>query len=236
MYPSRFLPWILILGMLTGSCAKADTPALLAKAIQHWDAGLKDLAFTQRTTTLGDKDAVRETRVERYDPSLPDNQRWRLQEINGRPPTEEERRKWEDKKNGRPRKKGGKPPSDYLDLPNARLIGETGQTARFEVGLRPEAARLVPVEKLSALITVDKSTGDITHIAAILREPMKIALGLAKVTDVDFDLQVEPEGGENKGGAGEVKPGSTAKVVLSKFGDPVEYKWSDFKRVTAYGS
>ena len=230
----------MIIGVLAvsfTSIAKAETPALLTEAINHWDAGQKDLAFTQHGALLGEKDQVEKTWVERYDPSLPDSQRWRLLEVNGKPATDAERKKWESKKNSKPRKKALKPLSEYLDLPNARKLDETDKVARFEVGLRPDAMRLAAVEKLALIMTIDKTQKDITHIAATLREPMKIALGLAKVTDVDFDVHVEPDS-EKKDGqtVGDVKEGSTAKVVVSKFGDPMEYRWSDFKRVDAYGS
>lgn len=226
------------IGLLTVTGLRAAPPPLLVKAVSLWDAGHRDLAFTQHTKTLDDNDEVKKTWVERYDPSLPDNQRWKLIEVNGKPPGDEERTKWETKKNNRPRKKALKPMSAYLDLDGAKLLEENAKSARFEIGLRPEAARLVAVDKLSVIVTVDKAQGDITHIAALLREPMKIALGLAKVTDVDFDIHMDSDVDEKKEGetGGEVKAGSTAKVVLSKFGDPVEYRWSDFKRVTAHGS
>jgi hypothetical protein len=38
------------------------------------------------------------------------------------------------------------------------------------------------------ILTVDKRSAQIPHIAGSLREPMKIALGLAKVTGLDLDL------------------------------------------------
>lgn len=226
------------IGLLIGGVLQAAPSPLLVKAVEHWDEGRRDLAFTQHTTQFGDKDEVVKTWVERYDPSLPDNQRWKLIELNGKQPTDAERTKWESKKNNRPRKKATKSLSEYLNLDDSKLIDENDKTARFEISIKPEAARLVAIDKLSVIVTVDKAKGDIAHIAALLREPMKIALGLAKVTDVDLDVHVEPDSDKNKDSepTAVVKPGSTAKVLFSKFGNPVEYKWSDFKRVTAYGS
>lgn len=230
--------WMAAIGVVIAGGLRAEAPALLVKAVSQWDAGRKDLAFTQHAKTLDDNGGEKKTWVERYDPSLPDNQRWKLIELNGKAPGEAERAKWEKKKNDRPRKKAVKSLAEYLDLEHAKVLEENAGSTRFEIGLRPEAARLVAVDKLSVIVTVDKEQGDITHIAALLREPMKIALGLAKVTDVDFDIHIDSDADEKKEGeaGGDVKAGSTAKVVLSKFGDPVEYRWSDFKRVTAYGS
>lgn len=213
----------------------AEAPPLLADALAKWNAGRKDLAFTQLTTTYGDDDRVRRSRLERYDPSLPADRRWRLLEVNGRPATDSERRDWEQKRNSRARKQGGKSPVEYLDLQQTSLLDENGRTARFEVGIRPEVSRLAALEKLSVIITVDKGRREIAHVAARLSEPMKIAWGLARVTDVDFDLHVEVEDGLDETDAA-VKPGGTARVVMSKLGSPMEYRWSDFKRVTSHDS
>jgi hypothetical protein len=62
---------------------------------------------------------------------------------------------------------------------------------------------------------------------------MRVALGLAKITDVDLDVRFEePEDGPPP--ATEVTSSSSARVTMSKFGDPVEFTWSDFKEVPAY--
>jgi hypothetical protein len=34
---------------------------------------------------------------------------------------------------------------------------------------------------------------------------------------------------------GDVQIGSTARVTMSKLGNPMEYNWSNFKRVTSFG-
>ena len=59
----------------------AGTPPLLAEAIQRWTAGKGDWAFTQETRTFLADGQVKEERIECYDPSLPDLQRWRLIEV-----------------------------------------------------------------------------------------------------------------------------------------------------------
>lgn len=213
---------------------RAETPPLLAHAIEKWIAGHEDLAFTQHTRVLRDNGEVKEERVERYDPSLPDNQRWRLIEWNGQPASWEQRQKWEGKKNNRPRKKTIKPPGEYLDLEHAALVERSDSTTRFEVNFRPEAARLVAVEKIAVRITVDNRSETITHISGLLKEPLRIALGLARITDIDLDLHIVQGAGPDWTRAGDVQTGSTARVRMSKFGDPMEFRWSDFKRVKTY--
>ncbi len=213
---------------------QAAVPALLATAFEQWAAGQEDLAFTQHTRVLADDGKVKEERLERYDPSLPDSRRWRLIAINGQPPTTEQRQKWEVAKNRKPRKKVAKSPDEYLDLQHAVLREESPASARFEIALRPEVARLLTVEKISVVLTIDKETGRIAHVAATLRQPIRVLLGLARITDLDLDVGVELAGEDPARPPGEIIPGSTAHVALSKLGSPLEYRWSDFKRVTSY--
>ena len=221
-------------GSLSAWCAVAEGPPLLAKAIAQWSEGREDLAFTQQTRFLNDDGTVKEVRIERYDPSLPDKQRWRLIEVDGLPATEAQREKWETVKNNKPRKKALRPPAEYLDLDHATLLDETATAARFDVGLRPDSARLLSVEKIAVVITVEKDKARIAHIEASLRQPIRVLMGLARITDLDIDVHIEPSKKIDSTDNGEVQSGSTARVLMSKLGSPVEYNWSDFKRVTSY--
>jgi hypothetical protein len=213
----------------------AETPPLLAKAFEQWAAGQEDLAFTQQTRFFFDDGKVKAERVERYDPSLPDSVRWRLIEVDGQPASIEQREKWETRKNGKPRKKVVKSPAEYLDLDHAIVLDETSQSARFEIDLRPDEAHLLSAEKIAVVITVDKEIGRIAHVSATLRQPIRVLLGLARITDLDIDVDVEPANEDSAQQSGEVRSGSTAHVAISKLGYPMEYNWSDFRRVTSFG-
>jgi hypothetical protein len=215
-----------------GLCAQ--TPPLLASAVQRWISGEGDVAFTQQTRYFQADGAVKEERVERYDPSLPDNRRWRLIEVDGKPATSEQRARWEARKNAKPRRRLDKSPSKYLDLEHAALIGETDQVARFRVLLRPEAQRLLEVDDIDVVLTVDKRSASIAVVGAALREPMRVLMGLARITDLDVNVRIAPVDEGPLDPAGEVESGSTARVTISRLGRPVEYNWSDFKRVAPY--
>jgi hypothetical protein len=231
----RFKWFIVILCGVSSVGLRAEVPTLLTKAVEQWAAGREDLAFTQQTRFFFDDGKVKAERIERYDPSLPDSRRWRLLEIDGRAATTEQREKWESWKNGKPRKKVVKAPAEYLDLDHAMLLDETSQSARFEIGLRPDEARLLAVDKIAVVITVNKESGSIIHIAATLRQPIRVLLGLARITDLDIDVRIEPTNDDALQQSGEVQTGSTARVTMSKLGYPMEYHWSDFKRVTSFG-
>jgi hypothetical protein len=213
----------------------AATPPVLAIAFDQWAAGRDDLAFTQHTRFFHDDGRVKEERIERYDPSLPDSRRWRLIEVDGRPATVEQREKWETKKNGKARKQVSKSPAEYLDLEHAKQTSETPTLTRFAIGLRPEAARLLPVENITVVVMVDRESGRIVRIAAILRQPIRVLLGLARITGVELDVRMEAEDKDSTQFAGDVQPGSSARVAMSRLGSPMEYSWTEFERVTSFG-
>jgi hypothetical protein len=213
---------------------RADVPPLLAKAIQRWSAGNGDLAFTQETKRLQSDGGVKDDRVERFDPSLPDSRRWRLIEVNGQPATQDQKRKWESRKNGKPRRRVDESPAGFLDLDHSVLLGESRAAARFQVPLLPSAQHLVAVSGIDVVITVDRRTQNIARIGAVLREPIHAPLGLAEITDLDVDLKINPADVGSAESADEVLPGSSARVRMSRLGKPVEYAWSDFKRVATF--
>jgi len=64
---------------------QAAPPALLALAVRQWNTGKDDWAFTQRARTYDGDNRLIQERLERFDPSKPDNQRWHLLEMNGQP-------------------------------------------------------------------------------------------------------------------------------------------------------
>ncbi len=184
---------LLLLTLLAALAAalRAAPPPLLDQAVHQWLEGKDDWAFTQRARTLLEDGSVKEERLERFDPSLPDNQRWHLLEMNGKPPTEDQRHQWQDRKNAKPRKASNKPLDELFDFDSATLVSETPDSATYAVAVKPSFARLVAVDKLTVDFTVSKQTKVIEHVTAGLSEPMKIALGLAKVTDLDLDLSFE---------------------------------------------
>lgn len=215
----------------------AATPPLLDAAVQQWIAGKDDWAFTQRARTFLDDGSVKQERLERFDPSRPDNQRWQLLQMNGKSPTAEERTQWQDRKNQKTRKNSNKPLNELFDFQSATLTGETAQAATYLVAVQPVLAHLVAVDKLNVEFTVNKQTKTIEHVTAGLTEPMRVALGLAKVTDVDLDLSFDAVPAGRQSPPAEPKTSGTASMMVSKVvGDRIEYLWSDFQRVTRYSA
>ena len=100
----------------------------------------------------------------------------------------------------------------------------------------PEVHRLVSLDDIDIVITVDKRSGNVAGIGAVLREPIRVLLGLARITDLDVDLRINPDAGGSLDAPHDVASGSTARVKISRMGNPVEYNWSDFRRVRAFAA
>lgn len=237
----RRLLLVFSVSAVLGITAQGAIPALLKEAVDNWSEGKDDLAFTQKTRLLHDDGKLKEERLERYDPSLPDAQRWKLLSVDGKEPTNAQRENIEVRRNKKPRKKAAKPLEQYFDLQNATKNEETAEHVRYNVAVRPETARLISVEKITVELTVDKKTKTIERVTAGLDEPMRIAMGVAKITDVDLDVRFEEEEKPKAKAKKEESSNTvadpatgTAEVKLSKFGNRAEYSWSDFKRVTRY--
>jgi hypothetical protein len=214
---------------------RAETPALLEEAVEKWVAGTDDWAFTQRVRTFDDE-KVKLERLERYDPSRPDNQRWHLLEIDGKPPTDAQREYWERRKNRKPKRRVESTLGKYFDFEHATVAKETEEVVRYEVPLKKEGTRLVPLDKIIVEIVVNKATRSIEQVVGGLREPIRFALGLAKITDMWLDVRFDPMLHDLTPEDGETQTSGAAHVVLFKMGDRAEYAWSEFKRVTPFPS
>jgi hypothetical protein len=226
-----------LLFMITVADLAGEAPELLREAFANWSQGKDDLSFVQTTRFLHDDGSLKEERVERYDPSLPDAQRWALLEVNGGQPTQNQRERIQDKRNKKPRKKALKPLQDYFDLDKATVVETERDVVRYSVPVRPEAARLVAIDKLDVGISVRKDTKTIDRVTAGLSGTIRIALGAAKVTDVDLDLRFDADEETEKKHktAGETdEADGSMRVVMSKLGNRAEYTWGEFKRVTRF--
>ena len=75
------------------------------------------------------------------------------------------------------------------------------------------------------------ATRALEQLSANVREPFRVLLGIARITDGSIDLNFED------GGAGEprtAEPAGAAQVSVSRFGERVDFTWTDFKRVTPH--
>jgi hypothetical protein len=223
-----------LLALLLG-CAPAlavgARKTLLEDAVENWLGEREHWAFTQRAVEY-DGDKPRE-RLERYDPSKPGDARWTLLAINGSKPTPEQRAAWAKKKFKKNHRRFDSPIGDYFDFADARVMAETPTLIRYEVPLRNDKSWLFQADKVQVIVTVNKETHALEHLTANVREPVKVLLGLAKITGGTLDLSFLSFEDDAPGGSPEsAKPTGSARVTVSKLGERAEFTWSDFKRVT----
>jgi hypothetical protein len=216
--------------LLGHACA---APPLLEQAAEKWMGERDKWAFTMRVREF-ENGQVKEDRRERYDPSRPGLARWTLLTVNGKAPTEERRAEWLKRKTKK-RPNPGKPLNQYLDFERGTVVQEDATIACYNLPLRSNNSWLFPMDKVVLRVTVNKATLAIEIVQAEIEEPFKVALGFARVMDVDIDVQMNPSGqGLERSSPAAAKPEGTARAVVNKLGDRIEYLWSDFKRVTPH--
>ena len=214
--------------------ARAAAPSLLEQAVENWLGERDHWAFTQRAVEY--EGNVPRERLERYDPSRPGNDRWTLLAINGRVPTPEQHEAWAKKKFKKNRRRIDTPIGDFFDFSDAKVLGVKGRLVQYEVPLRRDKNWLFQTDKVRVIVTVNKETRALEHLTADVREPVKVLLGLAKITDGKLDLSFLNFDDDSRPGPGSAQPTGSARVVVSKFGERAEFTWSDFKRVSVSSS
>jgi hypothetical protein len=212
--------------------APAEPASLLEQAVQNWLGERDHWSFTQRAVEY-DRGRPRE-RLERYDPSLPGDKRWTLLAIDGKPPTEAQHAAWAKRKFKKNRRRFDSPIGDFFEFGKAKLIEDTPKAARYQVPLRTDKSWLFPVDKVEVMVTVNKETRALERLNADVREPFKVLLGFAKITDGGLDLSFLHFDEDATPGPESAQPSGTAHVTVSKFGERAEFTWSDFKRVTPH--
>lgn len=219
--------WLLVILLVTTSAlARPEHAALLQQVAHTWLDERDRWAFTQVVREFDGRE-FKEERVERYDPSRGYAARWELVSIDGRPPTPEERAEWTKRKNKKQRKP--RPGiEENFDFSNAKVTEETPDTIRYELPLRSNIDWLFPISKVELLVTINKHGPALEQVQARINEPFRVALGLARILDIELDLQMLPPPSTDPADA---KPSGTANAVVTKFGDRVEYEWRDFQHV-----
>jgi hypothetical protein len=212
--------------LVATAMAREEHTAILREVASNWLSERNRWAFTQVVREFDGKELKQERR-ERYDPSHGYARRWQLISINGREPTEKEVIEWSARKNKK--KRAEKPGlADNFDFDTAKILEETDRTIMYELPLRSNVEWLFPISKVEFIVTINKSGPALEQVQARISEPFRVALGLARILDIDLDVQMAPPPAADPANA---KPSGTAQAVVSKFGDRVEYYWSEFKRV-----
>ena len=224
---ARHMRWFFLSILVTAAAfGRIEDAALLQKVANNWLDERDRWAFTQLVREFDGKE-LKQERVERYDPSKGYASRWELISVNGQTPTDQERVKWQTRKNLKQRR--SRPGiGENFDFANAKVVEDNAETVRYALPLRSSVEWFFPISKVELLVTINKHGPALEQVQARISEPFRVALGLARVLDIDLDVQMEPPPTVDPADA---KPSGTARAVVTKLGDRVEYYWSDFKRV-----
>lgn len=150
-----------LLLLLTGltTAAVAAVPADLAAALEAYRGDPPHgWSFTQTTTAEG------KSTVERCDAAKPEFDRWSLLKKDGRVPTEEETKDYDEMRSRRSR--GGTAPklTDQFDLTTLELAGEAPERATFRLKLKPGERGDKTAEFLRLTLVLHKPTRTIESI------------------------------------------------------------------------
>lgn len=221
---------LLLLFVLFAAASTASAPdstSILAEAVERWEKERHRWAFTQHVREW-DGDRLVTERVERYDPNRGVANRWRLLEVDGREATAAERRALERKKN-RPPRHSPKPIGSHVDLARARVLSDDATHVSYEVPMRPGNDWIVPTSHIELVVTLNKETRSVERARVGIDGPFKVALGLARVLELELDLTMPADDSDR---AEPAEPEGTAQAVVNRFGRRIEYSWSDFTRGT----
>jgi hypothetical protein len=211
--------------------AWAAPATLLEQAVEDWLGERDHWAFTQRAVEY--EDGQPHERLERYDPSRPGDERWTLLAIDGQFPTPEQHAAWARKKFKRKPRRIDTPIGDFFDFYDAKIVGQTDTIMQYEIPLRRDKTWLFQADKVRVVVSVNKMTRALEHLTASISEPVKVLLGLARITAGKVDLSFLNFDEEAGPGPESAQPIGSARVSVYKFGERVEFTWSDFKRVSS---
>ncbi len=230
-----FHRWLIIaLFPLLAVPGRTATPPLLDEAIKKWIADEDHWAYTRHLHVRNGSKPVEE-RVERYDPSQPDDLQWQLLEIGGKTPGPDQLKAWQRQKSRELKRTNEKPLADYFDFEHAAVAEETADKVRYDVPLRKEAYRRIPLDKIGVSVVVSKDRRELQGLTAGLKETFRMAMGAAKVTNFGLDISFQSLDPKFTTQPAVIKVNGSARVAFFfKMGGDAEIGWSDFKRVKPY--
>lgn len=230
--------WVFLLSAAAGETAAdpvlAEPPAPLAAALQKLMADEGHWAYTQ-TTQILDRDgrAKKGLKIERYDPSQPEDEQWTLLQWKGQPPGEREMRAWKRQKQKEMRRREEKSLGDIMDLNRAQAVRETGDAIVYEVPLMKGASRRLPAEKFVVRMTVSQDREALVNFELHARESFRLA-GVARVDRVEIAAQFAMVDERYVPQPRVISASGSGKVLFFRVGGGAEIEWSDFRRVKPY--
>lgn len=217
--------------LLFAAFSRAETPALLQAAINHYAIDAERWAYTQTVITKDRQGRIEEELVVRNDPSQPFDVQWTPVKIDGKVPTERQVEKY--RKDHDRRRKSRRALGELLDLERAVVVGETATAVTYEIPLLKNGNQRLPPEKFRVTARVNRERQAFETVGVRLREAMRMKWVLKlKSGEADMDFSVidpafaPPISALRADGAG--------SVLFVKVGASYSATRTDFKRVIPY--
>ena len=219
--------------LLPRAAIRAEAPPLLDTAFQKLLADEDHWAYTQ---IIRRSYKVKRETVERFDPSKPDDQQWTLVQFDGKAPTEPQLKSWQKRKQKEVRRREEKSLGDLINLSDAKLYGETGDIATYEVPLQKDEKNRFPPEKFLVLMSVDKKRQELEHVNVTLRQSQSFRMkGVANVDSVAIEAAFKTIDEKYAPQPTCITASGSGKVLgLFKVGQSAEITWTDHRRVKPY--
>lgn len=210
----------LALAFLFVSTAFGAVPPALEAALKSFrsDAPV-GWSFTQTTTAEG------KSTVERSDAAKPNYERWSLVQIDGRAPTADEAKHYNEQ---RSRRSGsGTPPKiiEQFDLATLETVNETGERATYRCALKPSEASDKTAKFLRATITLHTPSQTIESIELGSIAEFSPAMGI-KIAELKTTMLYSIPSGDT--------PSLPQKVVTRQRGTAFWFKTLDAEMTVVF--
>ena len=171
---------------LTLSVRATEVPAYVREALSHFISDApKGWAYTLTTTKDGD------TSIERYDPAQAIGAQWTLLQRNGRPPTDDEIRRYTQYKTGTTQ--GNTRATTFekndIDFGSMRLVREDTERAEFESRFREGDDKMLAHFVVN--LTFSKSPAVLEKFALRLGAPFSPVIGV-RMKELFVDMTFSP--------------------------------------------
>lgn len=223
-------PLLVCLALIAGSFAIAEEPALVEQALQSMETTtVDDWFFTETTVSQGT------TFVKHHDPTKPEGQRWTLVSVDGREPTEGER-----KQQAREEAHAEEEDTDQDDDGEIRAMIDSESLTLVEETASHAVYRFRPVaededdeklfDHLDATLRVVKAGPYVESLEMRSREPFSPGFGV-KMKEFAMRLTFAPVGPEATALPETVNIHIVGRAFLvKKVDETVEVTYSDYRR------
>lgn len=226
--------WVLMFSMIVCGHGMAAMPALLGTALGKLQADEDHWAYTQTTQAFDRKGRPDGgPTVERYDPSQPPAEQWRLIQWQGREPDGRDVRRWEKRKVKEQKRREEKTLGEVMDFDRATVREETAAEVVFAIPLQPGASKRFLAEKFMVHMTVERAREVVTGFSLETTGSFR-AMGVAKIDSIEVSADFRTVDESYAPQPHAIQARGAGRVLFFRVGGAAEIAWSDFKRVKPY--